>query len=140
MTPAPAATDLGNVWLFSGCSRSERKLIEHVAKEVDFPAGHVILDEGEVGLAFYLIVRGKVAVLSKGRKTAELGPGQIFGEIALLDRLPRTAACRALTDVTLLELKQRDFDKVLKKSPNITRKLLTAMATRLREADAKAVH
>jgi CRP-like cAMP-binding protein len=140
MTPAPAAVDLGDVWLFSSCSRAERKLIEHVAKEVEFPAGHVILDEGEVGMAFYVIERGRVAVLRKGRKSAELGPGQIFGEIALLDRLPRTAACKALTAVTLLELKQRDFDKVLDKSPNITRKMLTAMATRLREADAKADH
>jgi CRP-like cAMP-binding protein len=140
MTPAAEAVDLSNVWLFSGCSRPERKLIEHTAREVEFPLGTVILDEGEVGTAFYLIERGKVAVLRKGRKTAELGPGQIFGEIALLDRLPRTAACKALTDVTLLELKQRDFDKMLDKSPSITRKLLTAMATRLRDADARAVH
>ncbi|HEV2362530.1 MAG TPA: cyclic nucleotide-binding domain-containing protein, partial [Acidimicrobiales bacterium] len=84
MTPASAVVDFGNLWLFSGCSRAEHKLLEKSAKEVTFPAGKVIMDEGEVGRAFYVIVRGKVAVVRKGRKAAELGPGQLFGEISLL--------------------------------------------------------
>ena len=60
----------------------------------------------------------------------------MFGEVALLDRLPRTASVKALTDLTVLELGQRDFDAVLKESPGTTRKLLTAVASRLRDADA----
>ncbi len=138
MSPAKAV-DLSKIWLFEGCSRPERKGIEQRASEVRAPAGKVILDEGAAGQACYVVVDGRVAVLRKGRKVAEIGPGEIFGEIALLDRLPRTATCRALTDVTLLEFKQRDFESVLKESPTITRKLLTAMASRLREADARAV-
>ena len=138
MSPA-SAVDLSKIWLFEGCSRPERKSIEHKAVELQAPAGKVILDEGAVGQACYVIAEGRIAVIRNGRKIAELGPGEIFGEIALLDRLPRTAACKALTDVTLLELKQKDFESVLKESPTITRKLLTALAARLRDADAKAV-
>lgn len=130
--------DLSTVWLFSGCSKSELRAIERKAQEVKVPAGKVVVDEGSVGTSFYLIEEGRVAVIRKSRRTVELGPGQIFGEIALLDRLPRTASIKALTDVTLFELKQREFDAVLKESPNTTRKLLTAMASRLREADARA--
>ena len=61
----------------------------------------------------------------------------MFGEIALLDRLPRTASIKALTDIDLLELSQRTSTRCSKDSPDTTRKLLTAMACRLREADAQ---
>ena len=139
MSPA-SGIDLSNVWLFSSCSKAERKAIEKHAKEVDAPVGHVIVDEGSVGVAFYVIVEGRAAVLRKGRKIAELEAGQQFGEIALLDRLPRNASVKALTDTRLASFSQKDFDAVLKESPATTRKLLTAMAVRLREADARATY
>jgi CRP/FNR family cyclic AMP-dependent transcriptional regulator len=136
---APSArTDLSDIWLFSGCSKAERKAVENHATEVDAPAGHVIVDEGSVGTAFYVILEGKVAVLRRGRKIAELDAGQIFGEISLLDRLPRNASVKAITDTRLACFSQKDFDSVLKESPATTRKLLTAMAVRLRESDARA--
>ncbi len=130
--------DLSKVWLFSGCSKTELRGIERKAQEVKVDAGKIILDEGSVGMSFYLIEEGTVAVIRKGTKIAELGPGQIFGEIAMLDRLPRTASIKALTDATLFELKQREFEAALEEAPHMTRKLLTAMASRLREADAQA--
>lgn len=136
----PSRIDLSDMWLFSGCSKAERKAIEKHATEVDAPTGHVIVDEGSVGTAFYVILEGKVGVLRKGRKIAELEAGQIFGEIALLDRLPRNASIKALTDVRLASFAQKDFDAVLKESPATTRKLLTAMAVRLRDADARAAY
>jgi CRP/FNR family cyclic AMP-dependent transcriptional regulator len=139
MSPS-SGIDLSDVWLFSSCSRAERKAIEKHATEVDAPAGHVIVDEGSVGTAFYVIVEGKVGVLRKGRKIAELDAGAMFGEIALLDRLPRNASVKALTDTRLACFRQKDFDAVLKESPATTRKLLTAMAVRLREADARAAY
>jgi CRP/FNR family cyclic AMP-dependent transcriptional regulator len=136
---APASRiDLSDTWLFSGCSKAERKAIENHAAEVDAPAGHVIVDEGSVGTAFYVILDGTVGVLRKGRKIAELEAGQVFGEIALLDRLPRNASIKALTDTRLASFAQKDFDRVLKDSPATMRKLLTAMAVRLRESDARA--
>jgi CRP/FNR family cyclic AMP-dependent transcriptional regulator len=136
MSPAPKI-DLGEVWLFKGCSKAERKAIERNAVEKHVAKGEVVVDEGAVGQSAYVIVSGSVAVLRHGRKVAELGEGQMFGEIALLDRLPRTASVKALSDLTLLELHQKEFDAVLKESPSTTRKLLSAVASRLRETDAK---
>jgi CRP-like cAMP-binding protein len=70
---------------------------------------------------------------------AELGPGGYFGELALLDRLPRSATVKAATDMELLAIAQKDFNKLLGDSPTLTRKLLVATASRLRNADAKAL-
>ncbi len=73
------------------------------------------------------------------RKVATLGPGQYFGEMALLDRRPRSATVVSETDMTLLVLGQRQFNGVLDAVPALSRKMLAAMATRLREADEKAM-
>lgn len=131
--------DLSNVWLFSECSRGELKTIQKKAEPMSVSAGTVVCDEGEVGQSFYFIVSGKAAVYRNGRKAAELGPGGYFGELALLDRLPRSATVRAVTDMQLLAIEQRDFNAMLKDSPSLVRKLLVATATRLRNADGKAI-
>ncbi len=133
-----ARVDLSNIWLFSGCSKAERKAIESHATEVDAPAGTLIVDEGSVGTAFYVVLEGRVAVLRTGRKVAEIKAGEVFGEISLLDRLPRNASIKAIADTRLAEFAQKDFERVLKDSPSTTRKLLTAMAVRLRESDRRA--
>ena len=73
-----------------------------------------------------------------GRRIATLGPGQYFGELALLDRRPRSATVISETEMLLLVLGQRQFNGVLDAVPSLSRKLLSAMATRLRESDIKA--
>jgi CRP/FNR family transcriptional regulator, cyclic AMP receptor protein len=139
-----AAFDFGNVWLFSECSRSELKTIAKVAAPLSVREGTTVCDEGDVGQTFYFIVSGKANVIRNGRKVAELGPNGYFGELALLDRLPRSATIKAGTDLELLAIAQRDFNKLLRDTPSLTRKLLVATASRLRSADAKmlsaAVH
>jgi len=102
-------------------------------------AAATIVEEGDVGTVFYFIVDGEATVTRHGRKVAELGPGQYFGELALLDRLPRSATVKAATDMTLLAIGQADFEAILKQSPSTTRKLLVATASRLRSADVKAL-
>lgn len=139
MAPASNVVDLGSVWLFSDCSKSERRLIEKVAEPRSVSSGKTIVEEGEVGTIFYFIVSGTAAVVRHGRKVADLGPGQYFGELSLLDRLPRNATVKATSDMTLLAINQRDFNRILTESPSITRKLLVATATRLRSADFKAL-
>ncbi|MGH9170286.1 MAG: cyclic nucleotide-binding domain-containing protein [Acidimicrobiales bacterium] len=138
MVRAPSF-DFGSVWLFSECSRAELKSIQQSAQGVSYKAGSTVCDEGDVGQTFYVIVAGKATVVQNGRKTAELDAGGYFGELALLDRLPRSATVKASTDLQLLAIGQRDFNKLLKDSPNLTRKLLVATAARLRNADAKAL-
>jgi len=131
--------DFGSVWLFSECSRAELKNIAHRARSETVAAGKVICDEGEVGQEFYVVVSGRADVVRNGRKTAEIGPNGYFGELALLDRLPRSATVKAATDMELLVIGQKDFNALLKESGGLTRKLLQATAARLRSADSQAL-
>ena len=129
---------LAQVQLFSALSKKELTQIGKAADEVPVPAGRVIVSEGAAGHEFYLILEGQAVVRRKGRRVAMLGPGQYFGELSLLDRGPRTATVVADTDMTLLVLGQREFAAILETVPPVSRKLLQAMAHRLREADERA--
>jgi CRP-like cAMP-binding protein len=113
-------------------------LLGRATDEVRVPAGKVVVEEGTVGREFFLILEGQAVVRRGGRKVALLGPGQYFGELALLDRAPRNATVVAETEMALLVLGQREFSGVLDGLPVVSMKLLQAMAHRLREADARA--
>ena len=102
------------------------------------PKGKVLVEEGRIGLEFFLIVKGGPSVTRSGRRWRRSGPGDHFGELALLDRRPRSASVVSETDMDLLVLSQRQFNSLLESVPTISRKMLAAMANRLREADAKA--
>jgi CRP/FNR family cyclic AMP-dependent transcriptional regulator len=139
MSPA-AALDLSKIWLFSTSSTKDLRVIRKALEEVSVPPGRVLCEQGTIGREFFLIVEGKAVVKKNNRKTATLGPGQYFGELALLDRRPRSASVISETDMKLLILGQRQFNGVLDAVPALSRKMLAAMATRLREADEKAFH
>jgi CRP/FNR family transcriptional regulator, cyclic AMP receptor protein len=132
--------DLSQIWLFSTSSAKDLRTIRRALEEVTVPSGRVLIEEGTTGREFFLIVSGNAAVRKKGRKVATLGPGQYFGELALLSREPRNATVVAETEMLLLVLGQRQFNGVLDAVPPLARKLLAAMATRLRESDEKAVN
>lgn len=140
MAAHPKALDLKSIWLFSSCTGSELRKIRSSLDEVHVPTGKVLVEEGTIGREFFLIVEGKATVTRNGRKVATLGPGAHFGELALLDRRPRSASVTSETAMTVLVLSQRHFNGVLEAVPTIGRKLLAAMAARLRESDAKAFH
>ena len=129
---------LAQVRLFSACSNKELALIGRASDEVRVPAGKVLCQEGSIGYEFYLILDGQAVVKRGGKKVATLGPGQYFGELSLLDRQPRSATVEAATDMTVLVLGKREFSGLLDEVPTLAHKLLSAMAARLREADAKA--
>ena len=131
--------DLSKIWLFSACTGKELRHLRRALEEIRVPAGKVLCEQGTVGREFFLIVDGKASVRRNNRKVATLAPTQYFGEMALLDRRPRSATVVADTDMTLLVLGQRQFNGLLDATPALARKLLAAMATRLREADEKAM-
>jgi CRP/FNR family transcriptional regulator, cyclic AMP receptor protein len=139
MSPRSKPLDLKAIWLFSSCSGSELRKIRSSLDEVEVPKDKVLVEEGRVGTEFFLIVSGNAAVTRDGRKVATLGPGSHFGELALLDRRPRSASVVSETDMDLLVLSQRQFNSLLESVPSIARKMLAAMASRLREADALAL-
>jgi len=132
--------DLSKIWLFSTSSAKDLRVIRKALEEVSVPPGRVLCEQGTIGREFFLIVEGTATVKKNNRKTASLGPGQYFGELALLDRRPRSASVISETDMKLLILGQRQFNGVLDAVPALSRKMLAAMATRLREADDKAFH
>ena len=85
-----------------------------------------------------MIVRGAAEVRRRGVPVAHLGPGDYFGELSLLDRKPHAASVVCTTDVELLVVSRRDFDRVLLSVPTIARKIMRTMAARLRESDARS--
>ena len=140
MPDAPAHRDLRRIWLFSGCSQAELRKIAKVLEEVSVPSGTLLVEQGEAGLLFFVVLSGSASVIRDGRAVAALGPGDFFGELALLDNRPRYASVTSDTHMELLVLRRRHFQRVLQDSPTMTRKLLRAMAARLRTTDDLAYH
>jgi len=119
--------------LFHGIGASGVAILAERAETVDFPAGHVIARQGEIGTGFFVVVEGRVKVVRDGETVAELGPGDFFGELSVLDRMPRNATVAAETAVTCLALASWDFDAVLLDQPALTLAILRGVAARLRE-------
>lgn len=140
LMPRATDIDLSSIWLFSGCSNRELRTLRRAAEEIEVPEGRVLCEEGTIGREFFFILDGTASVKRRNRTVARLGPGKYFGELALLDRRPRSATVVSDTDMTLLVLGQRQFNGVLEAIPSLSRKLLAAMATRLRESDSQAFH
>jgi CRP/FNR family transcriptional regulator, cyclic AMP receptor protein len=131
-------SQLAKVQLFSGCSNKELTTLARAVKDIDHPAGTVIAREGDPGVGLFIIAEGTTDVTIGGRRRARLGPGDFFGEIALLDGGPRTATVTATSDVKLLGLTEWVFRGLMIEHPAIAVKALQAMASRLRNATKDA--
>jgi CRP/FNR family transcriptional regulator, cyclic AMP receptor protein len=130
---------LQNVKMFSSLNKKELNLVSRAADVVRVKAGTELVTEGTTGHEFYLILEGSATVRRGGKKVASLGSGNYFGEMALLDRGPRSATIVADTDMEVAVIGQREFMGVLDEVPPVAHKLLVSMAARLREADTRAV-
>jgi CRP-like cAMP-binding protein len=122
---------LRSVPLFEGCSKRELGEIAALADEIDLPEGKTLITEGERGREFFALLDGSVEVRRKGRKVREMGPGEFFGEIALVADAPRTATVRTTAPSRALVVVDRDFRSLLERSPGTQSKVLTALARRL---------
>lgn len=130
---------IGGVPLFSACSKRELALIARSAKEVSHRAGTMVAREGERGIGLFVILEGECEVTIGGKRKAKLGPGDFFGEVALLDGGPRTATVTALTPVKLVGLTGWVFRGLLMEHPSIALKTLEALAGRLRSVAKEPV-
>jgi CRP/FNR family cyclic AMP-dependent transcriptional regulator len=126
--------------LFKGIDARGLASLAEVATAVDFPAGHVIARQGDIGMGFFVVVDGMVKVVRDGIAIAHLGPGEFFGELSVLDRMPRNATVSAETATTCLALASWDFEKVLLEQPQLTLHILRGVATRLREVTESTRH
>ena len=138
MSTKEVVTRLSQVPMFNGCSQRDLQTIARVVKDIDHSAGTVIAREGEPGIGLFVIADGTAEVTIGGAKKASLGPGEFFGEIALLDGGPRTATVTATSDVKLLGLTEWVFRGLMQEHPTIAVKTLQAMAGRLRNATKSA--
>jgi CRP-like cAMP-binding protein len=126
---------LRKVPLLSSCTNRDLQKIASAADEIQVPAGHVLVDQGQTGREAFVIVEGSATVRRNGKKVTTLGPGAVVGELSLLDHGPRTATVIADTDTTVLVVDQRHFLAVLDEVPALAHKLLASLASRIREFD-----
>jgi CRP-like cAMP-binding protein len=129
---------LSAVPLFAACTRKDLQRIARASDQTELQAGRVLMHQGDSGRECFVIVEGEVKVERNGRKIATLGPGACIGELSLLDKGPRTATATAITPLTVLVLGPREFSGVLEEVPGLARKLLSALATKVRELDKTA--
>ncbi len=122
---------LRNSPLFDGLSRRQLMHIARVSDDLEVPAGTVLCEEGARGQEFFVIIAGDATVSRGGRPIATIGAGDFFGEIALLERVRRTATVTAATPMSFFVISAEAFDSVVETDPTIERRLLHALARRL---------
>jgi CRP-like cAMP-binding protein len=137
--PKQVLDNLARVPLFSTCSKAELRSIAQLGTEVPMADGKMVTEQGKPGFEFCLVMSGKARCLVDGTQVAEFGPGDFFGEMALLDHGPRHATVIANGPLQLLVLDAREFSALLDTSPSIAKKLLTSFAARER-ANASIRH
>ena len=136
----PKIERLSEVQLFSACSKRDLSRIAALAEEIEVPAGRVLIRQGATGREAFVIHEGRAKATVRGKGTTGLGPGECFGEMALLHSAPRAATVTAETDMRLFVLGSREFSTLIEDVPAIGRRVLEALAERLREAERIQPH
>jgi CRP-like cAMP-binding protein len=120
----------------SACSDRELADVARLSDEVTLPRRCVLMREGAIGHECFLVLEGHADVRIGGRHTARLGPGDIIGEMAILDREPRSATVVATTPLRALVMTELQFAAVCDHCPTVARKVMQLLAHRLREIQA----
>ena len=133
---------LRKVSLFSNLSEAHLSSIAEFCIERSFSAGDVIIKQGNSGIGLYVVCSGKVKIVKKtagGKKMdiAELGPGDFFGEMTVLDNAPRSANVIALEESRCLVLSAWDFNARMKVDPEIALQILPVVVKRFRETNER---
>jgi CRP-like cAMP-binding protein len=122
---------LKRVPLFAGCSKKELAKIALLADELDLPEAREITRQGASGREFLVIAEGSADVVRNGRVVNKLGPGDFFGEIALVTGQLRTAAVRTRGPARVLVVEARAFRSLMSDVPQIQGKVLRELAARI---------
>jgi CRP-like cAMP-binding protein len=144
MTPTVArhphtAVHLAAVPMFHTCTKQELNTLARLTTEVDVPAGKQLITEGHPGQEFMIVLEGNAVATVGGREVATFGPGDYFGEIALLDPGRRTATVTARTPMVLAVVGRGEFHQMLDDVPPLAHKVMSGLARRLREVTEPAV-
>lgn len=127
---------LAEVPLFSSCTTRQLEVIARNSIELVFRPGTKLAVEGKSGHECFILLEGEAEVTIGGRLVANIGPGDITGEMALLEKLPRSATVKALTPIRAMVMSRTDLNNVIEAVPAVARKMLRVMAGRLREVQA----
>ena len=133
---------LSRIPLFTGLTKRELQKLVQITRHQHFARHHVIIKAGERGNVLFLLLRGIVRVSMEGSRGKEiilgmLHPNDFFGEMALLDGLPRSATVTAMEDCEVLVITRQDFLECIKKLPQVAAKIIIALSLRIRRTDQK---
>ena len=123
---------LGGCPLFGGVTKDDLAAIGERAIEVDFPADHVIARQGEIGTGLFVVIDGAVRVVRDGVELARLGAGDFFGEMSVIDGLPRVAQVVTTAPTRCLALASWEFERLVIEHPTIGLAILRGLSARLR--------
>jgi len=126
---------LRSVSLFSDLRQRDLEQVAQLADEVDLPAGHVLMREGETGSQMFVMSTGEALVERGGREIARLGPGSVLGEMALVAEGPRMATATLTKPAHLFVLAHREFHSLMHDIPEVRDCVLQGVARRIRELE-----
>jgi CRP-like cAMP-binding protein len=130
------ATALGRAPLFKNLSRADLVELAMATEDLEVEPGKVLAREGDIGQEFFVIVDGEVSVVKDGEEVRRLGPGDFFGEIALIwDSPRRTATVTAATPVRFFVLTRQAFRGLIDHHPDIEAKVLEVIEERVRTTE-----
>ena len=131
---------LAKVPLLAGLHRKDLEQVGRICDEVDIPAGRTVARQGEWASEFFVIVDGQVEVTRDGQHVRDLGPGDFFGELALLAKIPRTATVTCTSPCRFLVLGTREFNGLIADYPSIQAAVLHAVAERVAGLEPDQAH
>jgi CRP/FNR family transcriptional regulator, cyclic AMP receptor protein len=134
------AGTLDRVPLFASLSDEDKRELAAHMNETEVASGKHLVDQGDQSHNLFVIVDGAAEVYRDGRSVAELGPGDFFGEIALIERGPRTATCTAEAPTRLLVVNHRDFHSLMEEFPEIATQVLLTLAQRVRTLEPTTIN
>jgi CRP-like cAMP-binding protein len=124
---------LKQVPLFARMGKKELERLGQLTDEVEVGLDYHLTEQGQIGHEFFIVLDGRLMVLDGTRPIATLGPGDFFGEIALVESVPRTATVRAEGIARVLVIGHREFHAFMDEFPQVRKAVLDALAARLRQ-------
>jgi CRP-like cAMP-binding protein len=129
---------LADVPILAGLTKRHRARVAELATQQRFPAHTDIVRAGEQGTSFFVILDGTAVVRRAGRRAAKLGPGDFFGEMAVIDGAERTATVVSESDIEVMVIGRKDLLRLLETEPKVAIAMLQSITARLRSVVSSA--
>lgn len=133
LTTTDIASALAGVPLFQGISEESMQRLVAVTGEMEFPPGQYIVLQGQVGTGLYVIVEGEARVLRGTEEIATLGAGDFFGELSVIDQMPRNASVQATAKTACLAVASWDLLDLIETDSKFSLNLIKGLVARIRE-------